>query len=108
MMDKDFEPLENYVFVTKLAGFEHTNYIQGKATHTPVLDTDIPMVQGKNIRNGFFVDEFDWYIDRNVSDKLPRSVLDKPCILIPYVGSNLGEVGVFYANRRCHLASNIL
>ena len=107
MMDKDFEPLENYVFVTKLAGFEHTNYIQGKATHTPVLDTDIPMVQGKNIRNGFFVDEFDWYIDRNVSDKLPRSVLDKPCILIPYVGSNLGEVGVFYANRRCHLASNI-
>ena len=32
---------------------------------------------------------------------------DKRCILIPYVGSNLGEVGIFPNKYRCHLASNI-
>ena len=108
-MSKNFqyEKLEPYVFVTKLAGFEHTKYIQGVATHQPEADTDIPMVQGKNIRKGFFVPEHEWFISKSVSDALPRSVLDKPCILIPYVGSNLGEVGVFPHNYRCHLASNI-
>lgn len=102
-----YEELNGYVFVTKLAGFEHTNYIQGKATRTPEASDDIPMVQGKNVRNGFFVDEYDWYISKDISDSLPRSVLDKPCILIPYVGSNLGEVGLFPNTHICHLASNI-
>lgn len=102
-----YEKLDPYVFVTKLAGFEHTKYIQGIATHQPEADTDIPMVQGKNIRNGFFVPEHEWFICKSVSDSLPRSVLDKPCILIPYVGSNLGEVGIFPHDYRCHLASNI-
>lgn len=102
-----YEKLDPYVFVTKLAGFEHTKHIQGVATHQPEADTDIPMVQGKNIRNGFFVQEHEWFISKDVSDALPRSVLDKPCILIPYVGSNLGEVGIFPNDYRCHLASNI-
>lgn len=102
-----YEKLDPYVFVTKLAGFEHTKHIQGVATHQPESDTDIPMVQGKNIRNGFFVQDHEWFISKAVSDSLPRSVLDKPCILIPYVGSNLGEVGIFPNDYRCHLASNI-
>lgn len=102
-----YEKLNPYVFVTKLAGFEHTKYIQGVATHQPESDTDVPMVQGKNIRNGFFVQDHEWFISKDVSDALPRSVLDKPCILIPYVGSNLGEVGIFPNDYRCHLASNI-
>ena len=102
-----YEKLDPYVFVTKLAGFEHTKHIQGVATHQPEAETDIPMVQGKNIRNGFFVQEHEWFISKDVSDALPRSVLDKPCILIPYVGSNLGEVGIFPNDYRCHLASNI-
>lgn len=102
-----YEKLDPYVFVTKLAGFEHTKHIQGVATHQPESDTDVPMVQGKNIRNGFFVQEHEWFISKDVSDALPRSVLDKPCILIPYVGSNLGEVGIFPNGYRCHLASNI-
>ena len=102
-----YEKLDPYVFVTKLAGFEHTKHIQGVATHQPEADTDIPMVQGKNIRNGFFVQEHEWFISKDVSDALPRSALDKPCVLIPYVGSNLGEVGIFPNDYRCHLASNI-
>lgn len=103
----EYEEIEPYVFVTKLAGFEHTEYIQPNATHEPKSDSDIPMVQGKNIRNGKFVDKYDWYIAKEISDSLPRSTLKKDCILIPYVGSNLGEVGVFYHTKDCHLASNV-
>lgn len=102
-----FEEIANHVFVTKLAGFEHTEYIQPFATKQPNNDTDIPMVQGKNIRNGVFVEEYDWYIKKEISASLSRSVLNKRCILIPYVGSNLGEVGIFHNKYVCHLASNI-
>lgn len=102
-----FEKLQEHVFVTKLAGFEHTKYIQNNETREKVNKDDIPLVQGKNIRNGFFVNKYDWYIRKEISDMLKRSKLDKPCILIPYVGSNLGEVGIFYHEYDCHMASNI-
>lgn len=102
-----YEEIEPYVFVTKLAGFEHSEYIQPFATKEPMNNTDVPMVQGKNIRNGSFVEKYDWYIKKEISDSLPRSVLNKKCILIPYVGSNLGEVGIFPNPYLCHLASNI-
>lgn len=73
----------------------------------PVDNTDIPMVQGKNIREGVFVEKYDWYISKKIADLLPRSILNRKCILIPYVGSNLGEVGLFPNKYRCQLASNI-
>lgn len=103
----NYELLDKHVFVTKLAGFEHSEYIQNNQTKQPVNDDDIPLVQGKNIRNGFFVEKYDWYIQKELSEKLLRSKLTKDCILVPYVGSNLGEVGIFYHNYDCHLASNI-
>lgn len=65
------------------------------------------MVQGKNIREGVFVEKYDWYISKKIADLLPRSILNRKCILIPYVGSNLGEVGLFPNKYRCQLASNI-
>lgn len=103
----NFEKLHEHVFVTKLAGFEHTKYIQNNETHEKMNEDDIPLVQGKNIRNGFFVNKYDWYICKEISDVLERSKLNKTCILIPYVGSNLGEVGIFYHDYDCHMASNI-
>jgi len=106
-MSKNFEKLESHVFVTKLAGFEHTEYIQHNQTHVKENIDDIPLVQGKNIRNGFFVKNHDWFIKKEISDKLIRSKLNKECILVPYVGSNLGEVGIFYNDYECHMASNI-
>lgn len=106
-MKNEFEILNTHVFVTKLAGFEHSKYIQHNETKTKNKDTDIPLVQGKNIRNGEFVEEFEWYINEKISNNLKRSKLEKDCILIPYVGSNLGEVGIFYHKYDCHLASNI-
>lgn len=106
-MINKFEKLENHVFVTKLAGFEHSKYIQFNQTKKPIKNSDIPLVQGCNIRNGFFTEEYEWYISKDISDSLMRSKLTKKCILVPYVGSNLGEVGVFYHPYDCHLASNI-
>lgn len=103
----EYEEISPYVFVTKLAGFEHSEYIQPNATKIPMNTTDIPMVQGKNIRGGEFVEKYDWYIKKEISSSLPRSILNKRCILIPYVGSNLGEVGIFPNKYVCHLASNI-
>lgn len=103
----NYELLKKHVFVTKLAGFEHTKYIQDNETKQKVNENDIPLVQGKNIKNGRFVENFEWYISKNISDLLVRSKLNKKCILIPYVGSNLGEVGIFDNNYECHMASNI-
>lgn len=91
-------------FVTKLAGFEHTKYIQHNATHEI---NDVPLVIGKNVKNGKVKYEFDWYIPNDISDALPRSVLDKECIVIPYVGSKLGELAVFRNDFKCHLGSNV-
>ena len=102
-----YEKINSHVFVTKLAGFEHSKYIQNNETRTRKEETDIPLVQGKNIRNGRFVENYDWYISKDISDLLVRSKLNKRCILIPYVGSNLGEVGIFEHPYDCHMASNI-
>jgi len=102
-----YEILEPHVFVTKLAGFEHSEYVQHNETKRKKNPTDIPLVQGKNVRKGFFVEKFEWYIKKEISDYLKRSKLTKVCILVPYVGSNLGEVGIFYHPYDCHLASNI-
>ena len=102
-----YELLGPHVFVTKLAGFEHSEYIQHNQTNNKANNSDIPLVQGKNIRNGKFIEQYDWYIKKEISDYLIRSKLTKNCILVPYVGSNLGEVGIFYHPYDCHLASNI-
>ena len=102
-----YEKLDSHAFVTKLAGFEHSKYIQYNETRKKANIDDVPLVQGKNIRNGRFVEYYDWYIAKRISDNLVRSKLNKRCILIPYVGSNLGEVGIFEHPYDCHMASNI-
>jgi type I restriction enzyme S subunit len=96
--------LGDHAFVTKLAGFEHSKYFQHNATHEI---SDVPLIQGKNIKNGKVIYSFDWYISNEISEALPRSVLNKRCIVIPYVGSKLGELAIFENDFKCHLASNV-
>jgi type I restriction enzyme, S subunit len=103
-MNRKSIKLGQHCFVTKLAGFEHSKYIQHNATHTI---NEIPLIQGKNIKDGRIIYSFDWYISKEISDALPRSVLNKRCIVIPYVGSKLGELAIFENYFRCHLASNV-
>ena len=61
--------LGEIAFVTKLAGFEHTKYIQGNCVHNKIDDTYIPLFIGKTIRNGKIDKSFDWYISKDIELK---------------------------------------
>lgn len=93
-------------YVTKLAGFEHTKYIQGNCTHEKMDFTDVPLFIGKTVRDGRIDKEFDWYIPETISNQLERSKLTKKCIVLPYVGS-VGDLAIFDGSYAAHLGSNI-
>lgn len=93
-------------FITKLAGFEHTKYIQGNNTHKKISEDDVPLFIGKTVQNGKIDRNFDWYIPKQISDQLERSKLNKKCLVLPYVGS-VGDLAIFDATYDAHLGSNI-
>lgn len=93
-------------FITKLAGFEHTKYIQGNNTHEKISEDDVPLFIGKTVQNGKIDRNFDWYIPKQISDQLERSKLNKKCLVLPYVGS-VGDLAIFDATYDAHLGSNI-
>ena len=92
--------------VTKLAGFEYSEYIQGYSTHKKIKDTDMPLFIGKTIRDGKIDQNFDWYISKEISDKLVRSKLDKKALVLPYVGS-VGDLAIFDGSYLAHMGSNV-
>ena len=93
--------LGSVAFVTKLAGFEYTKYIH--------LETvgDVPVIRAQNVRSGYLDTTNLLYIDKETSDLLHRSALDKPSILITFIGAGIGDVCVFNEKRRFHLAPNV-
>lgn len=93
-------------FVTKLAGFEHTKYIQGNCIHEKKDDSFIPLFIGKTVRDGRIDKNFDWYIPKRIADQLPRSFLKRKCLVLPYVGT-IGDLAVFDASYDALLGSNI-
>ena len=93
-------------FITKLAGFEHTKYIQGNNTHKKISEDDVPLFIGKTVQNGKIDRNFDWYIPKQISDQLERSKLNKKCLVLPYVGS-VGDLAIFDATYDAHLCCNI-
>ena len=88
-------------FVTKLAGFEYTKYIKLEESG------DIPVVRAQNVRKGYLDTTNLLYIDRQTSENLSRSALDKPSILITFIGAGIGDVCVFDKPQRFHLAPNV-
>ena len=87
--------------VTKLAGFEFTNYFQYQDFG------EIRVVRGLNIGFGNFKTENFKYIDISTSDNLPRSQLLSGDLLITYVGT-LGSVAILPKdNFRYHLGPNV-
>jgi len=94
------DSLGNCSFVTKLAGFEYTNYFD-YSKHGEII-----AVRVLNIRDGR-LDLSDVHtIPRSVSDKLPRSALKKGDLVISYVGT-IGEVALIEEGNRFHLAPNV-
>lgn len=93
--------LGNIAFVTKLAGFEYTEYI------APNLSCEgIPLFKGKNVQHGRLVYDFESYIAEELSDELERSQIKRKCLLTPYVGT-IGNIAIFDGSFKAHLGSNV-
>lgn len=88
-------------FVTKLAGFEYTEYIKLKN------EGEVPVIRAQNVKpSGIKKDELK-YIDLKVSKILERSALTKDAILITFIGAGIGETVIFDEQERWHLAPNV-
>ena len=88
-------------FVTKLAGFEYTQYINYSDTG------DVVMVKAQNIKNGKLNGKELSFISKEVSDSLPRSQLAPGDVVMTYVGANIGDVAVIDDKYKYHLAPNV-
>ncbi len=86
--------------VTKLAGFEFTEYINYQDSG------EIIMLRGLNCKQGKLVLDNVKYIDRETSLKLPRSRLYIGDILMTYAGT-IGDVAMVDENDKYHLAPNV-
>ena len=86
--------------VTKLAGFEFTEYI------TYQDSGEIIMLRGLNCKQGKLILDNVKYIDRETSHKLPRSRLYVGDILMTYAGT-IGDVAMVDEDDKYHLAPNV-
>jgi len=91
----------NIFFVTKLAGFEYTKYINLKESG------EIPVVRAQNVKPLVLDKTNLLYIDKSVSLLLERCALTKPCLLVTFIGAGIGDVALFSEKERWHLAPNV-
>ncbi len=88
-------------FVTKLAGFEYTKYIHYQDCG------DVIMIRGLNVKDTRLKLDNIYFIEKSVSDALPRSQLKENDIVMTYVGVNIGDVALVDGKNRYHLAPNV-
>ncbi|WP_060681318.1 restriction endonuclease subunit S [Virgibacillus halodenitrificans] len=86
--------------VTKLAGFEFTNYVNYSDVGS------IPAIRGLNVKNGSFIFKDVKYIDNSDFSKLNRSKLLAGDIVFTYVGT-VGESAIVPKNVNWYLAPNV-
>lgn len=86
--------------VTKLAGFEFTEYVNY------VDDGEIIALRALNLKNGKLDLEDVKRINKEVSNNLQRSKLFKGNLLFSYVGT-IGEVALVDENDKYHLGPNV-
>lgn len=96
-----FVMLNQLAFVTKLAGFEYTNYLK--------LDDsgEVPVVRAQNVKPFKLQCNNLKYTSLNISKGLNRSALTSPCLLMTFIGAGVGETCIFDDHRRWHLAPNV-
>ena len=93
--------IDNLFFVTKLAGFEFTQYFHLTESG------EIPVVRAQNVRDLTLNKSNLLYIDSKTSKLLERSALTKPSLLVTFIGAGIGDVGIFEEKERWHLAPNV-
>lgn len=97
----EFLLVNEFSFVTKLAGFEYSKHIKLEDKG------EIPVIRAQNVKP-FRLDTTNIkYIDEKTSKELPRSALVKPSILITFIGAGIGDICVFSKTERWHLAPNV-
>jgi len=97
----EWEKIERLCFVTKLAGFEYTKYIN-------LSDFgEVPVIRAQNVRRDRIDDSNLKYIDLKTSQSLARSALTRPSILMTFIGAGIGDVAIFNKRSRWHLAPNV-
>jgi len=96
-----WEKIDRICFVTKLAGFEYTKYIEIKD------QGEVPVIRAQNVRMGRLNDTNLKYIDMRTSELLVRSALSKPSLLMTFIGAGIGDVAIFDKSYRWHLAPNV-
>ncbi|MCM1472737.1 MAG: restriction endonuclease subunit S [Muribaculaceae bacterium] len=96
----EFKTLGDIATVTKLAGFEFTNYVnysdKGK----------IIALRGLNVKNGNLILDDVKYIDNSDFSKLNRSKLYVNDMLFTYVGT-VGQVALITESNKFYLAPNV-
>ena len=96
--------INDIYFVTKLAGFEYTEYF----TKDAISPTNtVPIVRTQNVKMGHFIENKNEAITLDLSKQLTRSALYKDCLLMTFIGAGIGETCIFHANKRNHLAPNV-
>lgn len=100
-MGWEVKQLGEYCYVTKLAGFEYTNYIHYQD------QGDVIMIKGLNVKDRKLKLDDLSYIDKSVSDSLPRSQLKPDDVVMTYIGINIGDVALIDDRYLYHLAPNV-
>ena len=90
--------------VTKLAGFEYTKYFKKENV---TKENMVPIVRARNVKMNRFIDNIDERISIELSTLLERSALTKDCLLMTFIGAGIGDVCIFNAFNRHHLAPNV-
>lgn len=96
-----FEKLIEVSFITKLAWFEYTKYINLKEKW------DIPVIRAQNVRKWYIDDRNLLYIDSETSNNLQRSALYKKCLLMTFIWAWIWDTAIFDKDIRFHLAPNV-
>lgn len=92
---------EDIFFITKLAGFEYTKYIELKE------NGQVPVIRAQNVRKMQLDLTNILYIDLETSLLLERCSLSKPALLVTFIGAGIGDVALFNEQKRWHLAPNV-
>lgn len=93
--------LDHVSFVTKLAGFEYTKFVNYDD------EGDLPVVKAENVKNdGFRATDFS-YVDSKSVSHLTRSKLEAFDLLMVFVGANLGNVALLPPDKEYFLGPNV-
>lgn len=93
--------LNELAFITKLAGFEYTNYFSLEDAG------EVPVVRAQNVKAFNLKKDNIKFISYDVSKKLNRSALSTECLLMTFIGAGIGDTCIFEENKRWHLAPNV-